>query len=120
MASFFKIIINGFEWFKSLSIMTYVYIGLFIVIGVYISFLKISINNLNNDIENYKKKIYTFENTVKQAEIKEIEKIVYVDREVKIIEEKKVDKIKYIKEYIYEDNKTKCDNGINIIRRGGF
>jgi hypothetical protein len=43
-------------------------------------------------------------------------KVEYIE---KIIEKENIiykDKIKYIKEYIYNDNKTKCENAISLIR----
>jgi hypothetical protein len=53
------------------------------------------------------------------ARVKELQalKVEYID---KVIEVEKIvykDRIKYIKEYVYDKNKTDCENAIGVIRR---
>lgn len=65
---------------------------------------------------HYRHSLISLEEKIKkESEIQEVKVqyiTEYIDRE-KIIYK---DKIKYIKEYVYDNNKTECENALNVIR----
>lgn len=112
--------IKSMMTFLNLNWKYYLMIGIVIVSAIIIGFLKFEVNSLENKNKELTTQILNFENVIKFNEENIKERIVYVDKEIKVIEEKVVEKIKYIKEYVYDNNKSKCENGINVIRSGGF
>lgn len=112
--------INLIMKFLNLNWKDYLMIVIVSIMAIIIGFLKFEVNNLENKNKELTTKILNFENVIKLNEENIKERIVYVDKEIKVIEEKVVEKIKYIKEYVYDNNKSKCENGINVIRSGGF
>ena len=41
-------------------------------------------------------------------------------KEIEVINWKTQQKIQVVKEYVYDENKTDCDNAIALLRRTGF
>jgi len=87
---------------------------------LWIGLLKWDVQSLEDEISKYKTDKALYEQSISQNNEEQKEKIVYVDREVKQIEYQTKEVIKKVKEYVYDANKTNCENGIARIRRTGF
>lgn len=63
-------------------------------------------------LDTAKERLAVFENNSVQQKIK----IVEVEKKIETIKWKTQEKIKYITEYIYDENKSDCNNAIDLLR----
>lgn len=89
-------------------------------LGIYSFFLRLEVSTLREENTVLNANIEKYNQATKQAEENQKTKIEYVDREVKVIELQTQDKIKIVKEYIYDNNQTDCQNAISVLRASGF
>lgn len=99
------------EWFKTyligiISALLFVSVLLNIALGISNKLKQNEINNLNVELG-------VVAGLSQNQEVKVVES--------KVIEEKihvvTADKLKIVKEYVYDENKSDCENGIAIMRR---
>lgn len=99
------------EWFKTyligiISALLFVSVLLNIALGISNKLKQNDINNLNVELG-------VVAGLSQNQEVKVVES--------KVIEEKihvvTADKLKIVKEYVYDENKSDCENGIAIMRR---
>lgn len=93
---------------------------LLVALGVYAFVLRIEIASLRDDNITLTANEEKHKQAIKQEDKKQEVKIEYVDREVKVIEVQTVQKLVPVKEYVYDSNKTKCQNGLSVLRASGF
>ena len=91
-----------------------------VLLGVYAFFIRIELSSVKEDNTILTSNAEKYKQAIAQAEENQKVKIEYVDREVKVIEYQTKEKIKVVKEYIYDNNQSKCQNAINVLRSNGF
>ena len=94
--------------------------AILVALGIYTFSLRMDIVSLREDNAILKANKEKYEQSLAQAEVNQKVKIEYVDREVKVIEYKTQEKVKIVKEYVYDNNKSKCQNAIGVIRSSGL
>lgn len=93
---------------------------LLVSLCVYVFFIRSELASLREDNAILNGNIEKCNQAIAQAEDNQKTKIEYVDREVKVIEYRTKEKLVPIKEYIYDNNQTNCQNAINVLRASGF
>lgn len=89
-------------------------------LGIYSFFLRLEVSTLREDNTVLNANIEKYNQAISQEEKNQEEKIKYVDREVKVIEYQTKTKLVPVKEYIYDNNQTDCQNAISVLRASGF
>ena len=84
-----------------------------VLILAYAFWLKSKNTQLQSEIDAYN---LTVEIASKDMEAKKAE----LPKEIEVIKWKTQQKIQVVKEYIYDENETDCDNAIALLRRTGF
>lgn len=93
---------------------------LLVSLCVYVFFIRSELASLREDNAILNGNIEKYNQAIAQAEDNQKTKIEYVDREVKVIEYRTKEKLIPVKEYVYDTNKTDCQNAINVLRASGF
>lgn len=53
---------------------------------------------------------------IDNASAEQVIKTVQVTKEIEVIKWKTKEKIKYVTEYVYDENKSDCNNGMDLLR----
>jgi len=103
--------------FSLLGLKDYLYIGAIVAMGGLLIVAWFKLSSVESERDKLQVRVAGYE-SVAEAGQKEAEvKVVEVVKEVEVVKWKTETKIQKVKEYVYDGNKSECDNAVDFLRR---